>query len=94
MKQKQEPERLALNNQENGGELKNIQSSPRNLNAARAGLTERDNMAAASGRYHGDGGRASKRLKTEDGGMTTVSAGRRFRKNTFYCVETGLFSGF
>uniref|UniRef100_A0A3B3CBG4 Heteroous nuclear ribonucleoprotein L n=2 Tax=Oryzias melastigma TaxID=30732 RepID=A0A3B3CBG4_ORYME len=30
-------------------------------------------MAAASGRYHGDGGRASKRLKTEDGGMTTES---------------------
>uniref|UniRef100_A0A8C8DCP9 Heterogeneous nuclear ribonucleoprotein L n=1 Tax=Oryzias sinensis TaxID=183150 RepID=A0A8C8DCP9_9TELE len=30
-------------------------------------------MAAASGRYYGDGGRASKRQKTEDGGMTTES---------------------
>uniref|UniRef100_A0A3P9HJF6 Heterogeneous nuclear ribonucleoprotein L n=1 Tax=Oryzias latipes TaxID=8090 RepID=A0A3P9HJF6_ORYLA len=30
-------------------------------------------MAAASGRYYGDGGRASKRQKTEEGGMTTES---------------------
>ncbi|XP_053702836.1 heterogeneous nuclear ribonucleoprotein L-like isoform X3 [Synchiropus splendidus] len=31
----------------------------------------RDNMAAAAGRYYGEGGRATKRQKTEDGGMTT-----------------------
>uniref|UniRef100_A0A7N6AUW0 RRM domain-containing protein n=1 Tax=Anabas testudineus TaxID=64144 RepID=A0A7N6AUW0_ANATE len=31
-----------------------------------------DNMAAAAGRYYGEGGRATKRQKTEDGGMTTV----------------------
>uniref|UniRef100_A0AAQ4R0N3 Heteroous nuclear ribonucleoprotein L n=1 Tax=Gasterosteus aculeatus aculeatus TaxID=481459 RepID=A0AAQ4R0N3_GASAC len=30
-----------------------------------------DNMAAAVGRYYGEGGRASKRQKTEDGGMST-----------------------
>lgn len=29
-------------------------------------------MAAAAGRYYGEGGRATKRQKTEDGGMTTV----------------------
>lgn len=33
-----------------------------------------DNMAAAAGRYYGEGGRATKRQKTEDGGMTTVRA--------------------
>lgn len=32
-----------------------------------------DNMAAAAGRYYGEGGRATKRQKTEEGGMTTVS---------------------
>uniref|UniRef100_A0A7N6F997 RRM domain-containing protein n=1 Tax=Anabas testudineus TaxID=64144 RepID=A0A7N6F997_ANATE len=30
-------------------------------------------MAAAAGRYYGEGGRATKRQKTEDGGMTTES---------------------
>ena len=35
--------------------------------------SDQDNMAAAAGRYYGEGGRATKRQKTEDGGMTTVS---------------------
>uniref|UniRef100_A0A3Q0RMX3 RRM domain-containing protein n=1 Tax=Amphilophus citrinellus TaxID=61819 RepID=A0A3Q0RMX3_AMPCI len=30
-------------------------------------------MAASAGRYYGEGGRATKRQKTEDGGMTTES---------------------
>uniref|UniRef100_A0A8C5EMI6 Heterogeneous nuclear ribonucleoprotein L-like n=1 Tax=Gouania willdenowi TaxID=441366 RepID=A0A8C5EMI6_GOUWI len=33
----------------------------------------RNNMATAAGRYYGDGGRATKRQKTEEGGMTTES---------------------
>lgn len=32
----------------------------------------RDNMAAAAGHYYGDGGRATKRQKTENDGMATV----------------------
>lgn len=31
-----------------------------------------DNMAAAAGHYYGDGGRATKRQKTENDGMATV----------------------
>lgn len=37
-----------------------------------------DNMAAAAGRYYNEGGRATKRQKTEDG-MTTVSIDSRLR---------------
>lgn len=42
------------------------------VNAAVARHRGQDNMAAAAGRYYGEGGRATKRQKTEDGGMTTV----------------------
>lgn len=45
---------------------------PTLLNAALAGHLGQDNMAAAAGRYFGEGGRATKRQKTEEGGMTTV----------------------
>ncbi|KAL7390029.1 hypothetical protein ABVT39_013750 [Epinephelus coioides] len=43
------------------------------MNAAKARHRGQDNMAAAAGRYYGEGGRATKRQKTEDGGMTTES---------------------
>lgn len=46
--------------------------SPHVVNAAVARHRGQDNMAAAAGRYYGEGGRATKRQKTEDGGMTTV----------------------
>lgn len=45
---------------------------PHTVNAAKARHRGQDNMAAAAGRYYGEGGRATKRQKTEDGGMTTV----------------------
>lgn len=46
---------------------------PRIWNAAIGRYRGQDNMAASAGRYYGEGGRATKRQKTEDGGMTTVS---------------------
>lgn len=46
---------------------------PRIWNAAIGRQRGQDNMAASAGRYYGEGGRATKRQKTEDGGMTTVS---------------------
>lgn len=45
---------------------------PHTLNAPIARHRGQDNMAAAAGRYYGEGGRATKRQKTEEGGMTTV----------------------
>lgn len=49
-----------------------VHFSPHTLNASVARQRGQDNMAAAAGRYYGEGGRATKRQKTEDGGMTTV----------------------
>uniref|UniRef100_A0AAV2J8T3 RRM domain-containing protein n=1 Tax=Knipowitschia caucasica TaxID=637954 RepID=A0AAV2J8T3_KNICA len=36
-----------------------------------SGSAQDNNMAAAAGRHYGDGGRATKRQKTDEGGMTT-----------------------
>lgn len=54
------------------------------MNASVSRHKGQDNMAAAAGRYYGDGGRATKRQKTEDGGMTTVRVS--------YCMGSQCFA--
>lgn len=60
------------------------------VNAAVARCRGQDNMAAAAGRYYGEGGRATKRQKTEDGGMTTVRCSALFWHLVLYRVKTGV----
>lgn len=52
--------------------FKRVFRFPHTMNASINRHRGQDNMAAAVGRYYGEGGRASKRQKTEDGGMSTV----------------------